>query len=387
MGDREDWFNNITVIPCRKTSYSPYEDVENKMLSMIQDERIPDDVILMNDDIFCTSSSEVKPLHGGEISSEIIKGYHNRSKLATKKWLEDRGIEKPLDYSIHTPMLINKQKRLEVHKMIRSSFRGTALLARLVYGNLYIDPSESEYYEDKKTKTPELKEGIYISTAYYTDKLNKLFPKASKFEADMQRPTVHMIWLGSPLPPKYRKNINTYEKFGYKVKLWTKPIKNMINRKLYDAMKTYAGKADVLRLEILYQQGGIYTDTDSFMKSPLPITEDLICMTSASGYIANETIYATKRHPALKEALDKLPGHLGTLKGKCNIWEICGATYLTPIFSKYNHMKLPFKQIGSQRRRPKIIEHTYDGSWSEGESKGTPRELDYWLDIEVLNGV
>jgi mannosyltransferase OCH1-like enzyme len=160
----------------------------------------------------------------------------------------------------------------------------------------------------------------------------------------------------------------------------------MINKNLYEAMKTWAGKADVLRLEILYQKGGIYTDMDSKMLSPLPILSDLICMTSASGYIANETIYATKGHPAIKEAIEGLQTHLESLmkRQKCNIWQICGATYLTPILSKYKHIKLPHSSIGSRRKRPSIIEHSYDGSWSEGESKATPRELDYWLDTDII---
>lgn len=37
---------------------------------------------------------------------------------------------------------------------------------------------------------------------------------------------------------------------------------DMINRDAFDAAKTMAQKADILRLEILYQYGGIYLDTD-----------------------------------------------------------------------------------------------------------------------------
>jgi mannosyltransferase OCH1-like enzyme len=37
---------------------------------------------------------------------------------------------------------------------------------------------------------------------------------------------------------------------------------SMINRSALDAATTMAQKADILRLEILYQFGGIYLDTD-----------------------------------------------------------------------------------------------------------------------------
>lgn len=181
IGGKEPWFNNITHIPCGKRSYSPYEDSENKVLAVINDKRIPEDFIWSADDIYITSKTSLKPLHKGELPKEG-KGYHIKSKIATRRFLEAQGIDNPLDYSVHAPMIMNKEKRLEVHKLIKGSFRGTALLARTVYGNLFIDPSEAEYYEDQKTKTSELKEGTYISTQYYTDELKKLFPRKGRYE-------------------------------------------------------------------------------------------------------------------------------------------------------------------------------------------------------------
>jgi mannosyltransferase OCH1-like enzyme len=40
---------------------------------------------------------------------------------------------------------------------------------------------------------------------------------------------------------------------------------NMINKSFYDNEKTYNGKSDILRYEILYQYGGTYVDADSFL--------------------------------------------------------------------------------------------------------------------------
>lgn len=179
VGDKEDWFKGIVAIPAPKYYYSPYQDAENKMLIALDDDRIDDDFILMNDDIYITKKTSVRPLHGGEIEDSNF-GYHNRAKTATKKFLQDQGIKRPLNYSIHVPMLINKQKRLEVHKMIRGSFNGTALLARIVYGNIF--NIGGEYYEDKKTKTQELKKGEFISTQFFTSELEKKFPKQSPLE-------------------------------------------------------------------------------------------------------------------------------------------------------------------------------------------------------------
>lgn len=188
--------------------------------------------------------------------------------------------------------------------------------------------------------------------------------------------TVHIIWLGSKVPEKYKKNIRSYEKF-YDVKLWTNPIE-MINGDLFNRAKHYALKADIMRLELLMQYGGLYTDIDSYVIRPLPIESDLVCMTSASGYIANETIYAKKEHPAIIESVKALKSHVQNLKGDVNIWDIAGATYITPIFKKYQHTKLPHSIIGKKSKYPRCIRHTYDGSWVTGR-KDTKHPLKYWL--------
>lgn len=200
------------------------------------------------------------------------------------------------------------------------------------------------------------------------------------------KPTVHMIWLNPPFP--YRRNMRSFQRFDYKVNLWGKP-KGLVNQDLFDAMKSYAGRADILRLELLYKHGGIYTDADSKMVRPLPLKADLVAMTSASGYCGNETIYATKGHPALKEAVYGLREHVKDnilTKDECNLWEIAGATYLTPIFEKYDHVRLPKEVVARKRRtHPETsIVHEYRGSWAKGIKKSQKQPIDYWLNVKEL---
>ena len=82
---------------------------------------------------------------------------------------------------------------------------------------------------------------------------------------------IHQIWIGDR-PPPY-KFINSFrEDFmrkyqGWKYYLWdNESIKklNLINDTIFNNEKTYHGKADILRYEILYQYGGIYIDADSY---------------------------------------------------------------------------------------------------------------------------
>jgi mannosyltransferase OCH1-like enzyme len=173
------------------------------------------------------------------------------------------------------------------------------------------------------------------------------------------------------------------------VKVWTEPMDGMVNYDLFDAMKSYAGKADVMRLEILLQHGGMYCDVDARMISKLPVEHDLICMTSASGYIGNETICAVEMHPALFEAVVGLRRHIEgmIIKGDpCNIWDIAGATYITPIFEKHYHVKLTKEYIGPRSLSPKCIVHSYDYSWRDKvrPSKSLKRPIEEWIDLSKL---
>jgi mannosyltransferase OCH1-like enzyme len=105
---------------------------------------------------------------------------------------------------------------------------------------------------------------------------------------------IHQIWIGPKKPPW--KWINSFKndfrrKYpGWKYYLWTNErVKtfNIQNRKEYDYEKSYAGKADILRYELLHKFGGIYIDADSHWLG-LDL-EDLIRQTNYTGvFVGNE---------------------------------------------------------------------------------------------------
>lgn len=197
------------------------------------------------------------------------------------------------------------------------------------------------------------------------------------------KPTVHMIWLGSPVPRRFEVNVYSYKSQGYEVKIWMEPLENMVNKKIFDQMTTWAGKADIMRLEILYRYGGIYTDIDSIMLRPLfiPPGFSLVCMVTPGSYIGNETIYAEKGHPGIKEAIDGLKHNVEMLRKRdgCNLTEIAGARYLTPILDRYNPYKYPRRYIGNGYHPDSIIYHQYNGSWARGIPKSQAQPISFWL--------
>lgn len=183
VGDSHDWFSDeITHIPLKVSSYSPYKDAESKWITACRDERIADDFIMMNDDYYITTPTKLPVMHRGEIQEPLNRSMHTYALYKTKLYLqEEHGIDTPLNYAIHAPMLINKAKRLHVSTLIRDSLNvGHPLLARTVYGNLY--NLGGELTTDLKTYTGVLKEGTFISTSFYTEELATLFPDKSIYE-------------------------------------------------------------------------------------------------------------------------------------------------------------------------------------------------------------
>jgi len=94
-------------------------------------------------------------------------------------------------------------------------------------------------------------------------------------------PVIHLIWLGSTPPSRVDLVIESWKRHhpSWKIKLWTdKDIENFSwtcprSKNFYEKSGNWAEKSDILRFEILYQFGGIYSDTDVIC---LKSFEDLI---------------------------------------------------------------------------------------------------------------
>ncbi len=103
----------------------------------------------------------------------------------------------------------------------------------------------------------------FLKNVYEENKPGKVRPD----ETHRIPPTVHQIWIGpKPFPEKYKKWQKTWQSIpGWRYKLWTdKDVEQFpfINKDLYDQEKNIGARADILRMEILYREGGLYIDTD-----------------------------------------------------------------------------------------------------------------------------
>jgi hypothetical protein len=151
VGGKPDWYigNYIEVHQVHTKYKNAYENL-NKICNS---DEISNDFILMNDDFYIVKKiNEIKNYHGGSLLSKInlyekINGNSNytRKLAATYKKLKTLNIENPLDFELHVPMIMNKDKLKQVLKY-KDQF-----LWRSMYGNIF--KIEGEEMQDVKVYT------------------------------------------------------------------------------------------------------------------------------------------------------------------------------------------------------------------------------------------
>jgi hypothetical protein len=147
---------------------------------------------------------------------------------------------------------------------------------------------------------------------------------------------VHFIWLGPrPFPPQSVENVRTWlaRNPGWKVKFWTDrkrppPCEGMevcqvqdfyFSRlgRCYEESENWGEKSDLLRYEILYQEGGVYADHDANCLRPfadLHAGYDLYCcletphppFVGRSITAGNGVIGSRAHHPVLAAVINRI---------------------------------------------------------------------------------
>ena len=153
---------------------------------------------------------------------------------------------------------------------------------------------------------------------------------------------IHQIWIGpKPSPTKFmdtwkEKNPEfTYIRWNEE-ELETRLLKLQCTNKI-DEIEELCGKADIIRLEILYNYGGIYIDADSICIEPI---DEMLMQTKAfasyeheelrKGLISNGTMGFPPKHPLIKRAIEWIQSNDISMKktGKRS-WQTVGPVLLT----------------------------------------------------------
>jgi hypothetical protein len=170
----------------------------------------------------------------------------------------------------------------------------------------------------------------YAKTIYFKNKLAQ-FVEEGPYKIP---PVIHFIWLGPrPFPPQSVENVRTWmsQNPGWKVKFWTdrdreppcEGMEKILVRdfnflklgKCFEESQNWGEKSDLLRYEILYQQGGVYADHDAnCLKSFSGMNRgyDFFCgletpheaFAGRSVTCGNGVIGARPRHPTVGNVID-----------------------------------------------------------------------------------
>lgn len=133
IGDRPGWIQNVNHIPHRQMG-SMYLNGANILYNACLHPDISDDFIYTNDDIFILKTPKTLYYNRGtyeKVLETVYRTTHRRRMRMTYEFLE--GVyKKPINYELHIPMIINKQKYLEATKYIKDMYKYNK---RSIYGN------------------------------------------------------------------------------------------------------------------------------------------------------------------------------------------------------------------------------------------------------------
>ena len=170
-----------------------FDNIVNCIKTVSENNDISDNFILMNDDFFALNPiDKLKNYHGGLLENKIAR--YKELRMAPKyirlleltlRQLKENGINSPIDYDIHVPIIMNKT--------ILKDAINLAFFPRSAYGNLAkleaIKITDVKIYSNgEKINWHEIINNDFVSTednsfiSLKNNILDKMFDKSSQLE-------------------------------------------------------------------------------------------------------------------------------------------------------------------------------------------------------------
>lgn len=174
---------------------------------------------------------------------------------------------------------------------------------------------------------------------------------------------IHQIWLGSnPRPVPWIKTVKDFcHTYGYKYMIWSEASIEALGideipglRGVYTGQEELAGKADIIRLLVLYKFGGLYIDADTVITKPAKFHafleanraavffgwEELpkerlkkLNLGSIKRLVANSVIGSTVKHAFIRTLLERI---VANVKGEVGsaAWKQVGPLFVTRVYEE-----------------------------------------------------
>ncbi|MCG7607110.1 hypothetical protein [Mycobacterium sp. CnD-18-1] len=195
VGYKPKWLKNVTHIEGNLWGSSA-ANVYNNILAACCHKKIPDEVIVMNDDFFVIEPIMAIPtLYRSTLQEHLslprvqraAGQWWARSLRTTRLALQAHGIAEPLSYELHVPFPINTKKMAETLTLMGAVSPSNPPQWRSLYGNLHNIGGERAPKDSKCYSPGELRRPWHStddsSFRYFADALKQMFPEPSRFEA------------------------------------------------------------------------------------------------------------------------------------------------------------------------------------------------------------
>jgi hypothetical protein len=137
VGGKPNWYKGHYIQVDQ--NHDKYTNALNNLRTICKSKEISESFILMNDDFFILKNFDLNTaFHGGYLIDKIDRyvaitqssKYITKLKLTYKKLISE-GIEQPIDYELHEPI------KMEKDKLNNIIIKYDAFLWRSMYGNIY----------------------------------------------------------------------------------------------------------------------------------------------------------------------------------------------------------------------------------------------------------
>lgn len=160
---------------------------------------------------------------------------------------------------------------------------------------------------------------------------------------------IHQIWLGdqSKRPAKIMQTWrDKHPDWDYR--LWTdENLPSLRNKRQFDEMQEMAGKADILRYELLYDHGGVYIDADTICLNPLEDfflqNDSFACWEneySVTGLIHNGHLGSCVNNELMRHLITHIGNQQRIYYGPLHAWKVTGPVLLTNMTHQLRYTKL-----------------------------------------------
>ena len=130
---------------------------------------------------------------------------------------------------------------------------------------------------------------------------------------------VNRVWLGpDPIPEVFERYAETWRRHhpDWEMKLWRDDdLPPLFRQAQFDRVKSFKVKYDIVRLELLWQEGGVIIDMDMEALRPIdPLlvgVEAFVGEVTFSGRIGNQVLGAVPHHPLWEHAVRRLADTVG----------------------------------------------------------------------------